>query len=83
LDYSRDAFLITSNRLTELGLALVDHPLKSESKRLGDIKGLDNGRKVVSLVVSQELYDKIQERRGEMWDADFLDTAINHHKDNG
>jgi hypothetical protein len=81
LDYSRDAFLITSNRLTELGLALVDHPLKSESKPLGDPKDLDNGRKVVSLVVSQDLYDKIQERRGEMWDADFLDTAINHHKD--
>ena len=81
LDYSRDAFLITSNRLTELGLVLVDHPLRSESKPLGDPKDLDNGRKVVSLVVSQDLYDKIQERRGEMWDADVLDTAINHHKD--
>jgi hypothetical protein len=81
LDYSRDAFLIASNRLTELGLALVDHPVKSESKPLGEPQDLDNGRKVISLVVSQELYDKVQERKGEMWDADFLETAINHHRD--
>ncbi len=42
---------------------------------------LETGRKVVPLSVNLDLYTKIQERRGELWVADFLDTAINHHKE--
>jgi hypothetical protein len=81
LDFSRDAFLIASNRLTELGLTLIDNPVDANKKTMGEPRDLDNGRKVVSIPVSQDLYSKIQERRGEMSEADFLSTAINHHKD--
>jgi hypothetical protein len=81
LDYSRDAFIIASNRLNELGLTLVDSPADQNSKLIGEPKDIDNGRKVVAFSVNQDLYTKIQERRGEMWDADFLNIAINHYRD--
>jgi hypothetical protein len=81
LDYSREAFIIASNRLNELGLTLVDSPSEQNSKLIGGPKDIDSGRKVVAFPVNQELYTKIQERRGEMCDADFLNIAINHHKD--
>jgi hypothetical protein len=81
LDYSRDAFLIASTRLADLGLTVVDSPADSENKAgvvPGAPKDMENGRKVVPLSVGLDLYTKIQERRGELWVADYLDTAINH-----
>jgi hypothetical protein len=81
LDYSRDALLIASSRFGDLGLTVVDSPSESEEKSgivPGVPKSLENGRKVVPLSVSLDLYTKIQERRGELWVADYLDTAINH-----
>lgn len=81
LDYSRDAFLIASNRMADLGLTVIDSPADSENK-VGVVPGapkdMENGRKVVPLSVGLDLYTKIQERRGELWVADYLDTAINH-----
>ncbi|HEY3419784.1 MAG TPA: DUF5658 family protein [Methanomassiliicoccales archaeon] len=81
LDYSRDAFLTTSSRLTELGLKVVDSPLEADKIVVGAPKDLENGRKVVPLSISTDLYSKIQERRGELWVADFLDIVIGYRKD--
>jgi len=67
--------------LTELGLTVVDSPLDPEIRATGEPEDLENERKVVALPVSQYLYSKVQERRGEIWDADFLDTAISYRKD--
>jgi hypothetical protein len=84
LDYSRDALLIASSRLADLGLSVVDSPKESDNEMgvlPGVPKSLETGRKVVPLSVNLDLYTKIQERRGELWVADFLDTAINHRKE--
>jgi hypothetical protein len=81
LDYSRDAFLMASSRMFELGLVVTDCPPDEEKIVSGAPRDLENGRKVVPLSVNQDLYSKIQERRGELWVADFLDTVICYRKD--
>lgn len=81
LDYSRDAFLMASSRMFELGLVVIDSPPDEDKIVSGAPRDLENGRKVVPLSVNQDLYSKIQERRGELWVADFLDTVISYRKD--
>ena len=81
LDYSREAFLIASKRMSELGLSVMDTPVEINKIVNGAPKDLENGRNVVPLSIGKDLYSKIQERRGELWVADFLDTVIGYRKE--
>ncbi len=81
LDYSREAFLIASKRMSELGLTVIDTPADINKIVNGAPNDLENSRNVVPLSIGQELYSKIQERRGEIWVGDFLDTVIGYRKE--